>query len=123
MNRNFARELIARNISTNGEEFTFVRNGRNRHGEPDGTTTTVVTVKGLFHQSRGYITKDVSDGTVSREKPQPRIMCLADTDVKKVQHGDTLEYLGRKYTVTGVDNVNEYGIACDISLEVFDDGL
>lgn len=122
MNIHFGRELILRNINTHGQEFTFERDERNKYGEPTGAKTTVATVKGLFHQSRGFMTKNVSDGTVSRSKPQPQILCLADADVKLVQQGDTLEYLGQLYTVVGVDDVNNLGIACDISLELFDNG-
>lgn len=123
MNIHFGRELISRNIKTHGQTFTFLRDGKNRYGEPTGTKTEVTSVQGLFHQSRGFITKDTSDGTTSRTKPQPQILCLSGDDVKLIQQGDTLEYSGQLYTVTGVDDVNNLGIACDISLEMFDNGL
>lgn len=122
MNIHFGRELILRNIKTHGQTFTFKRTETNRYGEPTGANTEVVSVQGLFHQSRGYITKTVSDGTVSRGKPQPQILCLLDAAVKLIQQGDTLNYMDQVYTVTGVDDVNNLGIACEISLELFDNG-
>ena len=123
MNIHFGREQIARNIRTHGQIFVFTRSGKNSFGEPDGTQTEVASVQGLFHQTRGFITKNISDGTISRNKPQPQILCLADDSVKPIQHGDQLEYAGNLYVVTGVDDINNLGIACDISLEVFDNGV
>lgn len=122
MNIHFGRDIISRNIKAHGQTFTFKRHGKNRHGEPDGTKTVVVSIQGLFHQTRGFITKNTSDGTVSRSSPQPQILCLSGDDTKLIQQGDLLEYSGQDYTVTGVDDVNNLGLACEISLELFDNG-
>lgn len=122
MNIHFGREQIARNIRTHGQTFVFVRDHQNTFGEPDGTQTEVTTVQGLFHQTRQFITKNVSDGTISRSKPYPMILCLVNEDSGKIQHGDKFEYCNKIYTVIGVDDVNNLGIAYNISCEVFDDG-
>lgn len=123
MNINFGREIISKNIKAHGKTFTFKRDHKNDFGEPDGIQATVTSVQGLFHQTRGFVTKNTDDGTVSRTKPQSQILCLSDEKVNLIHQGDKLEYLGAEYTVTAVNDVNGLGIACDISLEVFDNGV
>lgn len=123
MNTNFGKELILRNIKAHGQTFVFKRQGKNTFGEPNGTETVVASIEGLFHQSRSYITKNTSDGTISRTKPQPQILCLVSDSTKLIKQGDILFLSDNKYTVTGVDNLGELDMACDISLEVFDNGV
>ncbi len=123
MNIHFGREQILRNIRTHGQTFVFMRDHKNTFQEPDGTQEEIASIQGLFHQTREFVTKNVSDGTVSRTKPYPMILCLVDENSEKIQHGDKFEYCNRSYMVIGVDDVNNLGIAYNISCEVFDDGL
>lgn len=124
MNIHFEREKVKRNILAHGCEFTFVRPVKNNFGEYTGETTSVVTLNGLFHQSRGYISQStgMEDGKVIRSKPQPMILVLFDEYSDLIFTEDTVIYKGTKYRVTGKNNINNLDISYDISLEMIDDG-
>lgn len=118
-NTQFDLAKVRRAINTHGENFVFTHFGKTDYGEPDPETTQQITIKGLFHQTRGYITKNISDGTLSRSKPQPQILTLSITSITI---DDVVEYTGKDYRVIGVDNIGNLGIAFDISLELIDNG-
>lgn len=121
MNTHFDIAAVTRAIKTHGKEFEFKHYGKNDFGEPNDEYT-LVTIQGLFHQTRGYITKQLSDGTIARSKPQPQILALVDDTVRTLVNGDEVEYNNQLYKVTGVNDINNLGVAVDISLEMFDDG-
>lgn len=121
MNIHFDISKVSRAIDTHGQNFVFTRSGKDDYGQPSHETTQI-EIKGLFHQTRGYITKNTSDGTVSRSKPQPQIMTLVTPNSSAILPKDKLVYCGKTYTVTGVDDIGNLGVALDISLELIDDG-
>lgn len=121
MNIHFDIAKVKRAINTHGKQFTFKHYSKNNFGEPTGEYTSI-SVKGLFHQTRGYITKNVSDGTIYRSKPQPQILTLVSNDATSLTIDDELTYNNSIYRVVGVDDVNQLGVALNISLEVFDNG-
>ncbi len=121
MNVYFDIAKVKRAIKTHGQQFTFKHYGKNDFGEPTGEYTSV-SFQGLFHQTRGYITKTLSDGTISRTKPQPQILALVDEFSTSLVIDDELEYNNFVYRVIGINDVNQLGVALDISLEVLDDG-
>ena len=121
MNVYFDVSTVTRAINTHGQEFTFKHHSKSAFGEPD-TEFTTITVKGLFHQTRGYITKTTSDGSITRSKPQPQILALVNESSGSLTLDDTLEYKDQNYRVTGVNNINNLDIALDISLEMIDNG-
>lgn len=120
MNINFDIAKIARAINTHGQEFVFLRHGEDDYGQPIEQTSQI-TIKGLFHQTRSYITKNITDGTIARSKPSPQILTLFN-NTSMIELKDELDFCGKRYTVTGVDNIGNLGIALDISLELIDDG-
>lgn len=122
MNNYFGITQISRAIKTHGQDFIFKRAELDINNEPTDRYNTVATIQGLFHQTRGYITKNTNDGTQSRSKPQPQILTLLSEGSKLLLLGDELEYNQKRYTVTGVDDINNLGIALDISLEEIDNG-
>lgn len=121
MNVSFGVELVKRNILSHGTDFTFVRKALNEFNEPTENQTEI-TVHGLFHQTRGFITKTTTDGTVSRTKPQPQVLTLVDDTSKSIQKDDIMLYCNHKYLVVGINDINSLGIALEISLEMVDDG-
>lgn len=124
MNIHFEREKIKRNILMHGCEFTFIRKVADEFGEDTQEDTSIVTIDGLFHQSRGYISQSSGsdDGRVIRSKPQPMILVLLDEYSELILSGDIVIYKNTKYRVTGKNNLNNLDIAYDISLEMIDDG-
>ena len=121
MNVHFGVELVRRNILTHGTEFTFVHTSLNTFNEPTEGQTEI-KVQGLFHQTRGYITRDTTDGTVSRTRPQPQVLTLVDDTSRSIQKDDYMLYCNQKYRVTGINDINNLGIALEISLERVDNG-
>lgn len=124
MNIHFEREKIKRNILMHGCEFTFTRIVADEFEEDTQKETDVVSLNGLFHQSRGYISQSSGsdDGRIIRSKPQPMILVLLDEYSELILSGDIVTYKNTKYRVTGKNNLNNLDIAYDISLEMIDDG-
>lgn len=124
MNIHFEREKVKRNILMHGCEFTFSRVHKDDFGEDTGTTETVVTLQGLFHQSRSYISQSTGSdtGRIIRTKPQPMILALLNEYSELILADDIVTYNQAKYRVTGKNDLNNLGIAYDISLELIDDG-
>lgn len=113
----FQLHKVKRAIVLSGTEYQFKRNNLNTYNEPDGTTSDVALIKGLWHESQGYITTTKSDSATVRSKPSPQIMSLWE-GAKELKQGDLLEVGSNQYTVTGVHNLCDAGVVADISLEV-----
>lgn len=122
MNINFGIELVKRNILAHGQEFTFHRPAQNIFNEPT-SNETLITLQGLFHQTRGYITRNTTDGTVSRSQPQPMVLALVNPESQSLQINDYMLYCNQKYRVTGINDINNLGMALEISLELIDNGV
>lgn len=121
MNIHFDISKITRAINTHGKEFVFTHFESNDYGEPSGDSSEI-TIKGLFHQTRSYITKNTTDGTIARSKPQPQILTFHNSSSMSLSIKDKLEYDGKLYSVIGVDDIGNLGVADDISLELIDNG-
>lgn len=119
----FDRRKIERFIQTYGTEFVFERPIKNDYGEPTEEKDEIFVV-GVFHQTSGYVTKTLSDGTIKRTKPQPQILVPGELNElsKRVRIGDQLEYCSKHFEVVDMVDFNNLGIACDISLELVDRG-
>lgn len=111
---------IEREICMHGSQYTFERNILDDYGEPTGTTE-VATIRGLFHISKGYINRNVSDGTVIRTKGSPMLLAKYN-DTLEISQGDYIHINEKKYVVNEINNIMELDIVSDISLEVVLDG-
>ena len=76
-----------------------------------------VSLPGVFHDNNEYITQTSSDAATIRSKLNTRILCLAK-DAAQIQPEMTVVIQGQVYRVTGVRNIENLNLACDISLEV-----
>lgn len=106
---------VAHNIRTQGSSFLFARPMENEFGEPTAGSTPI-EVQGLYHTTGGYVTANGADGSTTRSKRSPMVLALIE-EGKAIQTGDTLEYKGRHYKVTEVQDICELGICAEISLE------
>lgn len=121
-NKNFDKNKIKRFIKRYGKEFTFKHFVTDKYGEiKEDEEPTEIKITGVFHEVNSYITENVQDGTISKRKPQPMILVLA-TENFEVTHGDVVTYCNTDYEVVETLNVNDLGVAFDISLQVVDDG-
>lgn len=113
---------VLREIQIHGTEYTFFRKKVDNYGEPTKEEPEqIANVKGLFHVSKGYITQNIQDGTKTHSKGQPMLM-VAHENVGEIKTEDFFVINGNKYKVVEKNNIQEYNIVTDISLELVLDG-
>lgn len=113
---------ITREVNQYGENYFFWRDDVDKYGEPTGTTRNIADVKGLFHTERSYVSKNASDATTTHATGTPMILARYD-DAKDIKPADWLTINGKTFKVVDVNNIMEYNIVVNISLdEVVTDG-
>lgn len=118
----FELHKVKREIHIHGRQYEFLREKTDKYGEPTNEEPEkVATVCGLFHITKGYVSKTVQDATMIHAKGQPMLMTIYD-EVSSVQNGDFFVLNNNTYKVVEKNNIQECGIVCDISLEVVLDG-
>lgn len=111
------QKAVEREISRNGSTYTVKRNKVDKYGEPTQEVEEVTTLRGLFHISKGFVIKNTSDGSQTKTKGQPMILALWE-ECETIQNGDFVVINGNIYKITDKNNIEEYNIIADISLEV-----
>ena len=111
------QKAVEREITRNGSTYTVKRNRVDKYGEPTQEVEEVTALRGLFHISKGFITKNTSDGSKTKTKGQQMILALWE-ECKTIQNGDFVVINGNTYKITDKNNIEEYNIIADISLEV-----
>ena len=112
---------VKREIQIHGSTYTICRNKKDEYGEATSESEEICAVSGLFHISKGYITKTISDGTRTHTKGQPQLL-LEYSESSKIENDDYIMINNQKYNITEKNNIQEYNIIVDISLElVLDD--
>lgn len=113
---------ITREINQYGENYVFWRDDVDKYGEPTGTVKNIADVKGLFHTERSYVSKNASDATTTHATGTPMILARYD-DANDIKPADWLTINGKTFKVVDVNDVMEYNIVVNISLdEVVTDG-
>lgn len=111
------QKAIEREITRNGSTYIVKRNKVDKYGEPTQEVEEVTTLRGLFHISKGFVTKNTSDGSQTKTKGQPMILALLK-ECATIQNGDFVVINSNTYKITDINNIEEYNIIADISLEV-----
>ena len=126
VNTTFEAYKIKRELKRSGIDYEFKRPEKNAFGEPikDAQPKAVGTLKGLYHEQSSNVEITTGDTTQVRTKKIPMILCLYE-DVASLclSVGDTIQFNGKTFVLTGVVNVQEWNIIADISLEVVDNGV
>lgn len=113
---------VKREILIHGTEYTFFRKKVDKYGEPTKEEPEqIAKVQGLFHVSKGYVTQSIHDGTKTHRKGQPMLM-VGHENTGEIQIDDFFITNGNKYKVVEKNNIQEYNIVTDISLELVLDG-
>lgn len=115
------QKAVEREIIRNGSVYTVKRNKVDKYGEPTQEVEEITTLRGLFHISKGFVTKNTSDGSRTKTKGQPMILALWK-ECETIQNGDFVVINDNIYKVIDKNNIEEYNIIADISLEVVLDG-
>lgn len=111
------QKAVEREITRNGSTYIVKRNKVDKYGEPTQEVEEVTILRGLFHISKGFITKNTSDGSQTKTKGQPMFLALWE-ECKTIQNGDFVVINENTYKITDKNNIEEYNIIADISLEV-----
>lgn len=114
--RAFQLNKVRRTIRTLGQSLLVQREGTNDFGEPNGETESL-ELKGVFHESTGYLTKSTSESSTVRKKSSPMLLCLWEDVENRVHLQDHILLNGRKYMVGEIKNLLEANLMADISLE------
>lgn len=111
----FEHNKIKRLIDTQGLSYTFKRYKLNEFKEPT-KEASATTVRGVFHQTTQHISVVGADASSVQNKFSPFILALYP-EAKGVKQGDFVEINNMKYLVNGLNNIGNWNIAVDISLE------
>lgn len=129
INTKFEAYKLKRELKRSGKTYKIERYGVNEYGEPIkdsiSSTSCVGKFRGLYHEQNGYIQKSTMDTTQVISKKIPMIMCLyEDIDNLNLKVDDFIqigECCGNidfsEYRITGITNIQNWGIIADISLE------
>lgn len=110
------KHQVKNEIARSGQEYQFKRKKENKYHQIVGEEDIAI-VKGIYHETNGYISLLKADASMVQSKKVPTILTLKENAIR-IEQGDYTEIAGNKYKVTGVLDVQNYGIVVDISLEM-----
>lgn len=112
---------VKREIQMHGEEYTVYKQKTDKYGEITSDIEEIQKVSGLFHITKGYTTQTVSDGTKVRAKSQPMLMvCMEGSE--QIENGMFVMINDNRYNIIDKNNIQEYNMVVDLSLELVQDG-
>lgn len=123
VNKKFEVYKLKREIKRSGDEYKFFRRMVNEFGEPSGYKRLLGELSGLYHEQNEHISVVMSDTTQTRTKKVPSILCLYDDAAFiGLVIGDIVRINGNEMCVTGIVDIQQWGLIADVSLEVVDVG-
>lgn len=117
----FQRNKVNRLIRQFGANFDVKRKAKNEYGEPIEGGEETFAIVGVFHETSAFVSKTATDGSTTRSKPQPMILCSLE-DGKKLKRNDEINFKDKIYKVVEIKKPCEYDVCFDVSLEVVQDG-
>ena len=111
----FQLNKVRRFLNTHGQIFQFDKPDKNEFGEPNGETVSH-ELKGVFHETSGYVAKTSDDSTTVRTKPTTQLLTLWES-VGPLQHQDKLVFNDKTYKVNEITNLLQANLVAEISLE------
>lgn len=111
----FELNKVVRLIRTHGASYEFHRDTLNEFKEPTGAASKI-SVNGVYHEQSQHLVLTEADAASVRQKQSPYILTLY-SQAKGIKQGDYVFINGLKYTVVGMNNIGNWNLALDISLE------
>lgn len=111
----FELNKVARLIRTHGVPYEFHRDVLDEFKEPTGAASKI-SVNGVYHEQSQHLVLTEADAASVRKKQSPYILTLY-SQAKGIKQGDYVFINGLKYTVVGMNNIGNWNLALDISLE------
>lgn len=120
--RNKSLERYAqRYILWYGQDYEFMRVGRNEFNEIDDTLVEKIQLRGIYHDGGRkldlYRVLNLTTYGTYLSESMPQIFCLWE-DCKKLKMHDILRMNDVTYIVTGVYNIHELNSMGEISLKI-----
>lgn len=112
---------VAVEIERHGSNYLIQRNELNEYREKTGNITDVKKIQGIFHIEKGYSTRNISDGSETKSKGQPKLF-VKTKDICSVIKNDFFDIDNKVYVITDINDIEGFGIVSDLSLEVLSDG-
>lgn len=106
------------NIGWNGSTYTFKSPEIDNRGEKTGNYVEHCTIYGVVHRTRGYVTRNISEGSTTKSKDDPMLLFVAtdERNTVKPNTDDKLVYFGNEYIVSDVAPIIDGSEIWDISL-------
>lgn len=114
---NMLKGRLDTELNFRGVDYTFREIRLNEFNEPR-EIVDVVTIRGIYHENKSntFMDSHTSEAGEVWQTFMPQILCRYE-DSKKVKIGYLLCHGSKNYKVIAKDNVQNYGILCEISLE------
>lgn len=113
----FLENKVKRLLRTSGIQYDFISVGKDAYNQPT-ESSEVLSVKGVYHEQNSFITVSSSEAASVQRKKSPMILTLFTDSVRKLKQGDKVYINERLYKVSGVLDIQNYGVVADISLEM-----
>lgn len=120
LNKTFLKNKIDRQIKLNGQGFEFKRYEEDEFHQISDEPTLSIELDGIFHTSNSYINQNTADGGKTFSKQQPMILTLYESG-RDIKTNDMVIIEGKRYKVIRTNDINDFGVAIDISLELMED--
>lgn len=111
----FLKNKIARQLITNGKMYSFNHYVENEYKELE--FDSIIELNGLYHEKNSFEVKNTVDGAITHSKKSPMILCLKE-DAEDISTGDSVIISDVEYKVVSKNNIQNFDVAYDISLEV-----
>lgn len=118
----FERRKLEKELARHGKEFVFLKKKENQYGEAVGDEIVVTKILGLFHEQSVVSQLNTVEGMQYRTKKIPMILCLYSREIEKIKLGDYVLFNGKRFNFVSTENINEWNLIADISLELVDNG-
>lgn len=112
----FLKNKISRLLKSEGIEYEFTTMGVDGYNQPIELET--IKVLGVYHEQNSFISVSGSDSASIQRKKSPMILTLFDDSVRVLKQGDKIRIDSTLYRISGILDIQNYGVAADISLEM-----
>lgn len=114
----FLENRIKRLLKTSGMTYTFTSIRTDEYNQPTAEGGENISILGVYHEQNSFISVTSSDAASIQRKKSPMILTLLDESVKKLKQGDVISIGEYSYKVSGISDIQNYGVAADIYLEM-----
>lgn len=128
----FTSARLKRFLTTGGQQFTFIEYELNSYNEPTSVAKSTKTILGVLHKSSSSGSSILSSqseqvGTTQRSSVHTAIMTSWESLVtgfsggKELSPGMGIVINEVKYKIIKTENMNNWGIVAEITLEEYDE--